>query len=129
MTSPGKHVSEKTVLIVDDDPSMGEFIGELLNLNHYHVVVAHNGLEAIQATQKGHIDLILMDIHMPLLSGFWYCDTFKHKKNTCSIPIVMVSAEMDEETIEKAHKVGACDTVKKPFTCQEILDAVKKNAT
>lgn len=128
MTPLKKHVSEKTVLIVDDDPSMGEFIGELLNINHYRVLIAHNGLEAIQATQQSHINLILMDIHMPLLSGFWYCDTFKHKKNTCNIPIVMVSAGLDEETIEKARKVGACDSVKKPFTCQEILDAVRKNA-
>lgn len=128
MTLPKAHLSEKTVLIVDDDPSMGEFIGEILNINHYHVLIAHNGLEAIQATKQSHIDLILMDIHMPLLSGFWYCDTFKHKKNTCNIPIVMVSAGLDEETIEKAHKLGACDCVKKPFTCQELLDAVKKNA-
>ncbi len=125
---PSRSHLSKTVLIVDDDPSMGEFIEEILNLNHYHVLVAHNGLEAIQATQRSHIDLILMDIHMPLLSGFWYCDTFKHKKNTCNIPIVMVSAGLDDEALEKARLVGACGAVKKPFTCQELLDAVKKNA-
>ena len=119
---------EKTVLVVDDDPNFGEFIQEVLTIHHYHVLVVHDGLEAIEQTNHHHIDLILMDIRMPYFSGFWFCDAFKRKKSTKNIPIVIVSGLLDEESAQKARLAGAVGIVKKPFTSQELLSAVEKNA-
>ena len=120
-------VYDKTVLVVDDDPAACELIQEILSGHRYQVLTAHNGLEAVECTKHGHIDLILMDVRMPLFSGFWYCAAFKKKKNTCNIPIVMVSGLLDEDGVEKARLAGACACVKKPFSCQEILDVVERN--
>lgn len=119
---------DKTVLVVDDDPDARELIQEILSERHYQVLTAHDGLEAVQWTNHGHIDLILMDIRMPLFSGLWFCGMFKKKKNTCNIPIVIVSGMLDEENEEKARLAGACACVKKPFSCQELLEVVEKNA-
>ena len=119
---------EKTVMVVDDDPKVGEFIQEVLTFHHYHVLVAHDGLEAIEETNRHHVDLILMDIQMPYFSGFWFCDAFRRKKNTCNIPIVIVSGLLDEESARKARLVGAVDTMKKPLTEEELLQVVEKNA-
>jgi len=119
---------DKTVLVVDDDPSTCELIQEILSEGHYQVLTAHDGLEAVEWTNHGHIDLILMDIRMPLFSGLWFCGAFKKKKNTCNIPIVIVSGMLDEENEEKARLAGACACVKKPFSCQELLEVVEKNA-
>ena len=69
-----------------------------------------------------------MDIQMPFFSGFWFCDALRRKKNTRNIPVIMVSGLLDEESVKKAFKAGAVDTVKKPFTEQELLRAVEKNA-
>ena len=117
-----------TVLVVDDDAATRELIGEILR-PHHQVLFAQNGLEAFQWTQRGHIDLILMDILMPLFSGFWFCNAFKRKRSTANIPIVIVSGMLNDENVEKARLVGACATVKKPFRCDELLEVVEKNAT
>ena len=118
----------KTVLVVDDDPGITQLIEEILTIHHYHVLVVHDGLEAIEQTNQHHVDLILMDIRMPYFSGFWFCEAFKHKKNTKNIPIVIVSGYLDEENDQKARLVGAAGTVRKPFTNQELLHVVEKNA-
>ena len=119
-------MTDKTILVVEDDDSTRELIREILG-DEYHVLLAHDGLEAFEWTQRGHIDLILMDIRMPLFSGYWFCDAFKHKRNTSNIPIVMVSGMLDQEGVERAHAAGACATVKKPFKPEELLQTVEKN--
>jgi CheY-like chemotaxis protein len=121
-------VHNKTILVVDDDPATCELIQDILESCHYHVVTAHDGLEAVERTNHGHIDLILMDIMMPYLSGMWFCKAFKEKKNTSNIPIVIVSAGMDAESDERARRMGACATVKKPFHCEELVRIVEENA-
>lgn len=121
-------VMHKTVLVVDDDPDIAQLIEEVLTINHYHVLVVHDGLEAIEQTNHHHVNLILMDIRMPFFSGLWFCTAFKRKKNTKNIPIVIVSSLLDEEGDQKARLAGASDTVKKPFTNEELLRAVEKNA-
>jgi CheY-like chemotaxis protein len=118
----------KTILVVDDDPDFCELIQEFLNGIHYQVLTAHDGLEAVAWTNQGHVDLILMDIHMPIFSGLWFCAAFKKKKNTRNIPIVIISGALDEVSEKKARLVGACACLKKPFSRQELLDVVKKNA-
>ena len=119
--------TEKTVLVVDDDPSTCDLIREMLDSKDYRVIIAHDGLEAFEYTQRGRVDLILMDIRMPFFSGYWFCDAFKHKKNTANIPIVIVSGILDEEGVERAYKAGACAAVKKPFKTQELLDVISRN--
>ena len=116
-----------TVLVVDDDPNTRELIGEILQ-GHHEVLFAENGLEAFQWIQRGHVDLILMDLHMPIFSGFWFCNAFKRKKSTANIPIVIVSGMLDGENAEKALSVGACATVRKPFNCDELLNTVERHA-
>ena len=121
-------IPDKTVLVVDDDPEITELISEILSGHRYRVLVVRDGLQAIEQTNQHHVDIILMDIRMPYFSGFWFCDAFKRKKNTRNIPIVIVSGMMDEENARRARLVGAVDTIKKPFTNDELLRAVAKNA-
>lgn len=124
----GSAERERTILVVDDDPALCELIQEMLKPHSYHVLTAHDGLEAIEQTNRHHVDLILMDIRLPLFSGIWFCDAFRRKKNTSNIPIVMISAVMDEVNEERSMKAGASATLRKPFGCQEILQVVQKIA-
>ncbi len=119
---------DKTILVVEDDPKLAFLIQKVLTRHHYYVLVAHDGLEAIKQTSRHHVNLILMDIRLPYFSGFWFCNAFKKKKNTKNIPIVIVSGLLDENNDQKARLAGASDTVKKPFTNEELLLAVQKNA-
>ena len=118
---------DKTILVVDDDPAICEVIQEMLAVYHYHVLVAHDGIEAVEETNRHHIDLILMDIRLPYFSGLWFCEAFRHKKNTSNIPVVIVSGFLDEDSVKRARLAGAVDAVSKPFTSRDLLETVRKN--
>ena len=117
----------KNILVVDDDVEVTMIIEEILKQKNYRVLVAHDGLKAMERSNGERIDLILLDIRMPMLSGFWFCDAFKHKPQTKHIPIVMVSSLSDADEMRKAYKLGASDFLKKPFQSQELLEVVEKN--
>lgn len=117
----------KHILIVDDDPELAEMMKDILSARGYIVTLAENGLAAIEASKLHRIDLILMDVRMPFLSGTWYCNAFKEKMQTRNIPIVMVSGLTVPEEIEKAYKAGACDYLKKPFRSEDLLRTVEKH--
>jgi CheY-like chemotaxis protein len=116
----------KKVLIIDDDVEMAEMMRETLARHEYEVVLAHDGLRAIEKSHQEKIDLILLDIRMPFFSGFWFCDAFKQKPETKDIPIVIVSALSSPEDIEKAHRLGAAAYLTKPFRSAELLEVVRQ---
>ena len=118
----------KTVLVVEDDPKVASFVQELLTQNNYRVLIANDGLLAIDQTNRNHVDIVLMDIRLPISSGFWFCQALRKKKNTRNIPVVMMSGEMDTENTQRARLAGAVATVQKPFTIQELLSVVEKNS-
>ena len=120
--------TEKTVLVVEDDPQVATLVEDILTENHYNVLVVSDGLGAIEQTNHHHVDIVLMDIRLPIFSGFWFCQALRQKKNTRNIPVVMMSGAMDEEKSAKARQAGAVATVQKPFTSQELLAVVEKNS-
>jgi len=119
--------ADKTVLVVEDDRKQAAQIKKVLKKNHYDVLVAHDGLDAVEQTNRHQINLILMDVRLPFFSGFWFCNVFKQKKNTKNIPVVIVSEHLNKNNTQKARLVGASDTVKRPFTNRRLLSVVQKN--
>ena len=116
----------KRILVVDDDVEMTELIRDILVSRDYEVVLAHDGLLAIEKSNREKIDLILLDIRMPFFSGFWFCDAFKQRPQTKNIPVIVISALTGNEDIQKAYQMGAVDYIKKPFQSAELLAAVDK---
>ncbi len=116
----------RKVLVVDDDVEVAIIIRDTLTPYNYHVMIAHDGLEAIQKSKEEAIDLILLDIRMPFFSGLFFCDAFKQRPQTKHIPVVVVSALTSEEDIKKAYERGACAYLKKPFQAHELLAVVEK---
>lgn len=116
----------KKILIIDDDVDMASMMGEILATRDFEVVLAHDGIRAIEKSNKEKVDLILLDIRMPFFSGFWFCDAFKQKPETKDIPVVIVSALSTPEDIEKAYRLGAAGYLTKPFKATELLEVVEK---
>lgn len=119
----------KTILVVDDDIEMALIIKESLEQQGMNVLMAHDGLQAVEKTKQNRIDLILLDVRMPFFSGFWFCDAFKQREQTRDIPIVMISGIMDDENIQKARDLGAAACLRKPFKPSELVQVVEKNLT
>lgn len=120
-------MNPKTILVVDDDVEMAQIMQEILHKRGYEVLLAHDGLQAIEKSKCSGIDLIVLDLRMPFFSGFWFCDAFKQREETKNIPIVMVSGMMDDENSKKAMDLGASACLRKPFMLAEFAEVIDRN--
>ena len=112
-----------TILVVDDTETNIDILIELLS--NYNVAVALNGERAIKIANKKKIDLILLDIMMPIMDGYETCKRLKSDDNTKDIPIIFITAKVDEHSIEYGYDVGAIDYITKPFKPKELIARVK----
>ena len=114
----------KTILAVDDTATNLDILTDLLE--HYDVINAISGRDALKIVNEEKIDLILLDIMMPEMDGYEVCERLKSNPNTKDIPIIFITAKTDEDSIEMAYDVGGTDYVTKPFRPRELLSRVKK---
>ncbi|NLE27772.1 MAG: response regulator transcription factor [Clostridiaceae bacterium] len=113
----------KRILIAEDEPAIREGLVDLLESEGYAVTAAADGEAAVEAWNAGGIDLALLDIMMPRLSGYDVCREIRKRDTT--LPIVFLSAR--EEEIDKVLglELGADDYVVKPFGVRELVARVK----
>ena len=111
-----------TVLVVDDEKALRDFVRRNLEVRNYHVVTAVNGLEALSAFETQPIDLVILDIMMPNLNGL---ETTRRIRQTSMVPIIILTALGDESDKVKAFDLGADDYLTKPFGTGELLGRVK----
>jgi diguanylate cyclase (GGDEF)-like protein len=115
---------KNTILIVDDSGTNIDILIGLLG-DAYDIVVATNGIEAMEITQSDTVDLVLLDIMMPQMDGYEVCAKLKADTKTKDIPVIFVTAKNDEDSIEKAYDCGGVDYVTKPFKAREIQARIK----
>lgn len=114
---------KKTILIVDDTETNIDILLELLG-EKYDVIVALDGVSALEIVDENQVDLILLDIMMPQIDGYEVCGRLKSKESSSNIPIIFITARDDEKSIEKAYEAGALDYITKPFKALELLARV-----
>lgn len=109
----GERVKKSTVLIVDDIPTNIEVLAGVLK-DEYAIKVAISGKKALEIADAFHIDLILLDIMMPIMDGFETCRQLKANPKTAHIPIIFLSARDGTEDVVAGLRLGAVDYVSKP---------------
>ena len=114
-----------TVLVVDDTPANIHVLRGVLEPEGLNISVAPNGEVALKIVPQLLPDLILLDIMMPGINGFETCQRFKGIEETQSIPVIFISAKLDNEEIEKLFAVGGVDYINKPFRQDEVIARVK----
>jgi serine phosphatase RsbU (regulator of sigma subunit) len=107
------------ILIVDDEPFNVDFLEQELEDLGYRTISASNGKEALQAVSSKNPDLILLDIMMPVLDGFEVLTRLKADNKQQHIPVIVISAQSDMQSIVRGIELGAEDYLPKPF--DEIL--------
>ncbi len=117
-------MDKKTILAIDDTTENLYILSELLH--DYNVVLAASGLEGLEIVAQQKIDLILLDVIMPIMDGYSVCEKLKANIATKDIPVIFLTAKNDKESIEKGYEVGGIDYVIKPFLPKELLTKVKK---
>lgn len=120
-------VADRTsrVLVVDDLEANGRLMERLLSRDGYHLRIAHDGQEALDAVAAEHPDVILMDVLMPKLDGFEACRRIKDDPATRLIPVVLVTALADTDSRLRGLEVGADDFISKPFSEPELRARVR----
>jgi two-component system KDP operon response regulator KdpE len=116
-----KHASYKT-LVVDDDPKIRQLIRVNLEPRGYIVKEASDGLEAMKAIDDDLPDLMLLDLVMPLMGGIEVCLWTRERSD---LPIIVLSAQDEEQLKVRALDAGADDYISKPFGYEELLARVR----
>ena len=119
-------MSDKTVLVVEDFDDTRAMIRMLLEMKGCHVLEAVNGREAVEAASEhcSEINLILMDLRMPVMTGVEATRRIHEQSRTCAVPIVAMSAHCEGSWREEALAAGAIDCFSKPIDfplLEEIL--------
>jgi CheY-like chemotaxis protein len=114
-----------TVLVVDDTPANIHVLRGVLEPEGLNISVAPNGQVALKIVPQLLPDLILLDIMMPGIDGFETCQRFKEMVEIKPIPVIFISAKLDNEEIEKLFAVGGVDYINKPFRQEEVIARVK----
>ena len=113
---------QKTILVVDDEMTVRDFLQRILEKSGYGVVTAVNGLEALDKISKLDVSLVLLDIVMPDLGGFEVLELMPQNR---SIPVIMLSGMRDETTRVATLGLGADDYIEKPFSIGELLTRIQ----
>jgi len=111
------------VLVVDDERQIRNLLKEFLTNEAYEVILASNGKEAIELTDKEHPDVILLDLKMPGINGIEVCKRLKEEPKTQFIPIIVITGYVDNKI--HAIEAGADDFVHKPVNLTELGFRVK----
>lgn len=114
----------KKILVIEDNELLLKMIEFILKKNGFTITSAKNGKEAIEALDTAPFDLIITDLMLPYANGFEIIDRIKQNKEQNQVPVIIISAVTNEETVMAGFENGADDYIKKPFTPGELLSRV-----
>jgi DNA-binding response OmpR family regulator len=118
-------VSRKRVLVADDEPSIVTALEFLLERDGYEVQVARDGEEALRLLEGGPPDLVVLDVMMPLRSGYEVCERIRSRPEWRGVKVVMLSAKGRDAEVSHGMDAGADLYVTKPFSTRELMDRIR----
>ena len=114
-----------TVLVADDDNDIRELVAFKLTQAGYEVVTAADGVSALETARTTPLDLAVLDLMMPGLSGLDVCAQLRREEATATLPVIMLTAKAQEQDVATGFAAGADDYVVKPFSPRELLSRVQ----
>ncbi len=118
-------VSKPLVLVIDDSLVNLAFLGDILEKNHFDIVLANSGERGLAIAKQAHPDIVLLDVVMPGWDGYETCERIKHDPELEKIPVLFLSALGTTENKVRALQAGGVDYISKPFQKEELLARVR----
>jgi CheY-like chemotaxis protein len=112
------------ILVADDDDDVRELVVFRLERAGYQVVTAGDGQEAVDVALERPPDVCLIDVMMPKLDGYEVTERLRASPGLAEVPIVLLTASVQEAAVNRGFDAGASDYIKKPFSPQELLDRI-----
>lgn len=116
----------KTILIVDDSPSIRQMVGFTLRTAGYQVTDAPDGQAGLEQAKQKSFNLVLTDINMPIMDGFDLTKNLRGLSAYASVPILVLTTEASDEMKQRGKQSGATGWLVKPFDPQKLLDLVRR---
>lgn len=124
--SPAETKRRPMVMVVDDSVTVRKVTSRFLERQGVDVMIAKDGVDAIEILQETVPDLILLDIEMPRMDGFEVATHIRHNKRLQSIPIIMITSRTGEKHRRRAFEIGVDDYMGKPFQEIQLLEKINK---
>ena len=115
----------KTILVVEDNIEVAQYVCDIFEVNGYHVRVALNGVEGWEEIQHDMPDIVVSDLDMPEMDGYELLSHVRNDAITETLPFILLTARTERENVRQGMTMGADDYVTKPFSAKEILMSVE----
>ena len=116
----------KTILLMEDEPDIQNFVSRVLELEGYQVLQARDGDTGIKIATENPVALVLLDLRMPVRDGWSVLAVAKSKPALSSIPVVVLSALAGKQSQDKAFSMGAVDYLVKPLSAATLRETVTR---
>lgn len=113
------------ILVVDDNEINLMLVAKILEMEGFHTSTACCGREALQSVIQAHPDLVILDVNMPDLDGYTVCRRLREPPIEATMPIIMLSATVEESDRQIALDAGANDIISKPFDMEDLRQRVR----
>ncbi len=114
--------SKGTILVADDDPDIVAIAKTTLEETGYVVQTAYNGMEVFSRLEEQKPDLIILDIIMPHMDGLEVLERLRGTGKTSSIPVILITAKIQQENMVRGYEQGADYYIPKPFTSAHLIN-------
>jgi DNA-binding response OmpR family regulator len=114
---------KQTILLLEDDMQLNDTVKQFLEMKGYAVLSAYDGLSAEEMVYEKHIDLMLLDVKVPHMSGFEFLKKIRSEGK--EIPAIFITSLNSAEDVEKGFMLGCDDYIRKPFALKELLVRVE----
>jgi len=116
----------KTILIVDDSAAIRKFVSLALKIKGYDIILAEDGMDALEALPSHQIDLLITDLNMPQIDGLSLIKNIREDDEYKDLPIIILTSLTADRYIEEGIKAGANSFLPKPFNIEKIQNEVSK---
>ena len=117
---------KQSVLVVDDEPQARAMLRLIMVRAGFEVVEAKDGYEALDEVARQLPDLMILDIMMPGIDGFYVCEQLRSNERSAALPIIVLSAKTDAESIQRGEEVGATKYLTKPVSPDDLTRHVRE---
>ncbi|MFI1000290.1 response regulator transcription factor [Streptomyces galbus] len=114
-----------TILVADDDEDVRDIVAFKLGSARHTVLAAEDGPQALRIASSRRLDLAVLDVRMPGLTGVEVCRRLRQNPETAALPVILLTAQSEEGDVEAGFAAGADDYIAKPFSPREVGSRVQ----